>query len=866
MKCNHRGLVTLGALFVALVFVLPTSIARGQDDAKPGKQEAKAKAETAVAKTEKPEPKTGKTEPKTGETGTKDEEPANDKRELTPEEKVLAGHSFHGDAFNEGPRQKAFLMGGTGDVHFEITTSHPEAQAFFNQAIGQIHGFWDLEAERTFRHVASLDEDCAMAYWGAALATVRNKERSAGFIAEAVKRKDKASEREGKYIDALNKYISNDAKDKKKRAAAYLRDLESIVLDYPDDIEAKALVVHRIWHNGQVGIPVASYVAADALLKDIYRINPNHPAHHYTIHLWDYRKPERAVESAEKCGISAPSIAHMWHMPGHIYSRLKDYEKAVYQQEASARVDHNQMIRDRVMPDEIFNFAHNNEWLIRNLVYVGRVGDALDLAKNMTELPHHPRYNTLDKRGGSASYGRRRLLQVLREFQLYDEAIQLADSSYLKVDMTKYPAEEVKRLRLLACAAAITGHKPIVEKAKADLLVLLDESAKKKSAIEQRIGVLNTALDNSGDKPPLPTSVTESVDMKTAKTDLADKKKELGKAKPLTRQVEKAQLAIKGYLAVAAEDYLTAYDDLKNAGGEDLSWLGELQILGGNKDEGLATLRSQVKRRPSEVIALARLAFNEFQTEEKDAAKKTFETLRDASSSMDLNVAMFARLDAVAKSLGYGDEWLKDKVVTEGTHQRPYLDSLGPFRWAGPMAPTWETTNANGDVFASKDLDGRAKLLIFFLGHGCLHCAEQLDAFGPQVGNFSAAGIDIIAISSDPSGDLSESIANYGSELPFEQLLSDGNLEVFKKFRAFDDFEQQPLHGTFLIDGNGRIRWQDISYQPFMDHEFLLGEAQRLLSQEVPDSVDTRTTHKVDPADGNEKTDVDETPERDGSQ
>ena len=102
--------------------------------------------------------------------------------------------------------------------------------------------------------------------------------------------------------------------------------------------------------------------------------------------------------------------------------------------------------------------------------------------------------------------------------------------------------------------------------------------------------------------------------------------------------------------------------------------------------------------------------------------------------------------------------------------------------------------------------------------------------------------------------------------MPFERLLSDGKLEVFKKFRAFDDFEQQPLHGTFLIDGDGRIRWQDISYQPFMEHEFLLGEAQRLLSQEVPDSVDPRTTHKVDSKAGNGKVDADQAPERDGSQ
>ena len=41
--------------------------------------------------------------------------------------------------------------------------------------------------------------------------------------------------------------------------------------------------------------------------------------------------------------------------------------------------------------------------------------------------------------------------------------------------------------------------------------------------------------------------------------------------------------------------------------------------------------------------------------------------------------------------------------------------------------------------------------------------------------------------------------------------------------------EQQPLHATLLVDGQGFVRWQDVSYEPFTDTSFLLVEAQRLL-------------------------------------
>ena len=111
-----------------------------------------------------------------------------------------------------------------------------------------------------------------------------------------------------------------------------------------------------------------NYAAIEKLIANILEKNPRHPCHHYRIHLWDYKDPKQAVPSIGQCGQASPSIAHMWHMPGHILSRLKRYHDATWQQEASARVDHANMMRDSVMPDEIHNFAHNNEWLTRNPV------------------------------------------------------------------------------------------------------------------------------------------------------------------------------------------------------------------------------------------------------------------------------------------------------------------------------------------------------------------------------------------------------------------------------------------------------------------------------------------------------------------
>src|SRR5437867_12599655 len=114
---------------------------------------------------------------------------------------VEAGHSLHGETFNEGPRQSAHLIPGTGKVKFKITSKHPQAQAFFNQGAGQLHGFWYFEAERSFRQVAAFDTNCAMAYWGMAMANVNNSKRAVGFIQRAHDLKRKASSREVLWID-----------------------------------------------------------------------------------------------------------------------------------------------------------------------------------------------------------------------------------------------------------------------------------------------------------------------------------------------------------------------------------------------------------------------------------------------------------------------------------------------------------------------------------------------------------------------------------------------------------------------------------------------------------------------------------------
>src|SRR5262249_15657754 len=135
----------------------------------------------------------------------------------------LPGHSSHGEVFDEGPRQGAYLMVGTGKVHLPVTSSVASIQALFDQGVGQLHGFWYFEAERTFRQIAALDPDCAMAYWGMAMANVNNERRAKTFIEKAVEHEAQASPREALWIDGLAAFYKAGDKDDKARRRELVR-------------------------------------------------------------------------------------------------------------------------------------------------------------------------------------------------------------------------------------------------------------------------------------------------------------------------------------------------------------------------------------------------------------------------------------------------------------------------------------------------------------------------------------------------------------------------------------------------------------------------------------------------------------------
>ena len=124
--------------------------------------------------------------------------------------------------------------------------------------------------------------------------------------------------------------------------------MERILHEFPEDVEARALLALQLWLAERSGVKITSRYAVNALLGEVFNANPLHPAHHYRIHLWDSARPDNAVKSAALCGPASPGIAHMWHLVD-ISTPNSNATTMPPQQEASARVDHAHMIRTRLM-------------------------------------------------------------------------------------------------------------------------------------------------------------------------------------------------------------------------------------------------------------------------------------------------------------------------------------------------------------------------------------------------------------------------------------------------------------------------------------------------------------------------------------
>jgi peroxiredoxin len=781
---------------------------------------------------------------------------------IRADKRPLPGQSRHGAAFDHGPRWAAYLMGGTGDVHFPVTSKSPLVQKFIEQGVGQLHGFWYVEAERSFRQAAALDPDCGIAYWGMALANKLDAPRSRQFALEAARHRAGLTERERMYIDALSSEEG----------------YRAIMAKYPDDLEAKAFEVWRIWHKDEfITPPPAELADALRLAREILRVAPMHPIHHAVLHIADVtNSPDDGLDSALKCGPSAPSIGHMWHMPTHLYDGLGRAAEAAWCMEASMRTEHARIMHDRVIPDQVRLYAHNNEWLVRMLLYMGRVREARRIASQMIDLPRHPLYNVLElphqvegrdanphgehsraeSDGSSAYFGRRRFLDSLREYEYWGDLIEACRSGYIEL---AGPPEEQGDVHVnLGIAHYARGELAEGDQELRSLRRLFGEerakigaslAAVRKTPPSQRlraVGAIARRFDDRLGHLRASLVALESYHRLASEFFLSRTQLVLWLAVVSALEVaafwllrHRVRLALCTLIpALAVSVWLIhahwALVDLPDTLTDvDLAYLSRKLLEAGEPGSAERCARKYAGEAERQVLPQANLVETLYGVKKKNEARTEFEKLRRLAGAADLDAPPLARLTPIAQEFGFPTDWRLPEEIRQALAGRPPLASMGPLFWRPWTAPGWKLKDSAGREHALAEYRGSPLLLVFFLGGGCLHCKEQLQAFANKTRELSNEKLTLVAVSTDTEDGIKKSVADYSpAAFPF-LMLADPELKVFQAYRAYDTFEQIALHGTFLIDGDGLCRWQDVSFQPFLDVDFVLAESKRLLSRPV---------------------------------
>ncbi|WP_206082215.1 tetratricopeptide repeat protein [Maribellus sediminis] len=242
--------------------------------------------------------------------------------------------------------KKAPLFNNLGDYSFPVSTKNELAQTYFNQGLILTYGFNHAEAARSFYYAATLDPECAMAYWGYAYvlgpnynAGMESKNYPIAFdaIQKAILLAENATPKERDLIQATaRRYSQTVPRNRSELDATYAEAMKTVYETYPDDpdigtIYSESLMNLHPWDLYEFDGTAKPWTAEIVeTLENVISKNPDHPgAHHFYIHAVEASdSPERGLQSAKVYDDGLVSGAgHLVHMPSHIYIRTGDYHK-----------------------------------------------------------------------------------------------------------------------------------------------------------------------------------------------------------------------------------------------------------------------------------------------------------------------------------------------------------------------------------------------------------------------------------------------------------------------------------------------------------------------------------------------------------
>ena len=213
------------------------------------------------------------------------------------------------------------LRQGTGVVHQKVSTSSPQAQAFYDQGLAYLNSYVWIEAARSFNQALRLDPSLAMAYLGLSDAYIGLQDigEAAGAFEKAQSLAEKMSDEERRWLDIRALYFAFLANSSDmQKYFAYRKGISDAIASDPSDpflwiLRGFADEGTPIAHGQNGGVDtIAFYQTAVSLAPDSFI------GHHYLAHTFENTGPmNQALDQSALYAKLAPAIPHAHHMHGH---------------------------------------------------------------------------------------------------------------------------------------------------------------------------------------------------------------------------------------------------------------------------------------------------------------------------------------------------------------------------------------------------------------------------------------------------------------------------------------------------------------------------------------------------------------------
>lgn len=321
------------------------------------------------------------------------------------------------------------LHEGVGKAHQKVSTSSPDAQAFYDQGLAYLHSYVWVDAARSFRQALRSDPRLAMAYVELAdayiglqdVASARAACERARALQPSITSNERAwlmlRDREVAFLESVN-----DA----QKYAAYREAVDEAIKENPRDtwllVQRGLAAEASPFTHGQ-----ASGEESLAYYRKALALEPgNLAAFHYAIHANEnLGNIKQALDQSATYARLAYAIPHAHHMHGHELMRMGRTEEAIQEFLKANTLEENEYRTEGIPAQYDWHHAHNLQLMALNYELLGQMKNAEKLLRQAFALPAQTEF---------LAYNRRAWPEFLLDRGRYEDALsasrELAQSQW----------------------------------------------------------------------------------------------------------------------------------------------------------------------------------------------------------------------------------------------------------------------------------------------------------------------------------------------------------------------------------------------------------------------------------------------------